>query len=123
MYQKTIERGRNSRARSISLGERGPVRGTGKEYEFQCACVEGNKTIKSVLNHGTDNTHGAYPADPSDGFPFTTAEKPDRVHCVKPRMRSRGWAWRAQSKTRCEQERLPQGGPSFEPLVGALDSR
>ena len=45
-------------------------------------------------------------------------------------MRSRGWAWRAQSKTRCEQERLPQGGPSFEPdmfhdmfLVGALDSR
>ena len=25
--------------------------------------------------------------------------------------------------TRSEQERLPQGGPSFEPLVGALDSR
>ena len=23
----------------------------------------------------------------------------------------------------CEQERLPRGGPSFEPLVGALDSR
>ena len=57
--------------------------GTGKEYEFQCACVEGNKTIKSVLNHGTDNTHGAYPADPSDGFPFTTAEKPDRVHSAR----------------------------------------
>ena len=36
---------------------------------------------------------------------------------------NRGWAWRAQSKTRCEQERLPQGadsgpGPSFEPGRG-----
>ena len=41
--------------------------------------MEGNKTIKSVLNHGTDNTHGAYPSDTSDGIPFTTAEKPDRV--------------------------------------------
>jgi len=58
--------------------------GTGKEYEFQCACVEGNKTIKSVLNHGTDNTHGAYPADPSDGFPFTTAEKLNRVDSAGP---------------------------------------
>jgi len=28
-----------------------------------------------------------------------------------------------RAETRCEQERLPQGGPSFEPLVGALESR
>ena len=30
---------------------------------------------------------------------------------------------KAPRPIRCEQERLPQGGPSFEPLVGALDSR
>jgi hypothetical protein len=47
--------------------------------------------------------------------------------CIQPHMRSWDRVWNFRDIPPCpaergEQERLPQGGPSFGPLVGTLDS-
>ena len=79
VYQEQSKRSIHTRTRTTPRGESTKELPVAKSMSYGVRVWRAIRQSSPVLNHDTDNTHGAYPADPSDGFPFTTVEKLNRV--------------------------------------------